>query len=114
MVVNQPVASTLAGDQHLTTGRANSGFRARVDARHSVHEPIPMPTKTGMSEAGTQRRSPKPAVIHFVEVGKIGTELRPVCGAWSEYVTWTTVRAVMTCPACERLLRVPHPEHVVP
>ncbi len=78
----------------------------------SVHEP--MPTKTGMSEVRTQGRLPQPAVIHFVEVGRIGTELRPVCGAWSEYVAWTTVRAVMTCPACAHLLRVAHPERVVP
>ncbi len=50
------------------------------------------------------------SVIHFVDVGSIGTELRPVCGAWGEHVTWTTLRSVMTCPACARLLRVARPE----
>jgi hypothetical protein len=40
------------------------------------------------------------SVIHFVDVTKIETELRPVCGAWSELVTWTTVPGVTTCPAC--------------
>jgi hypothetical protein len=49
-------------------------------------------------------------VIHFVDVDRIETELRPVCGAWGDHVTWTTVRAVMTCPACARLVRIPQPE----
>ena len=49
-------------------------------------------------------------VIHFVDAARIGTELRPVCGAWHDAVTWTTVRTLMTCPACARLLREAHPE----
>jgi hypothetical protein len=49
-------------------------------------------------------------VIHFVDVKRIAQELRPVCGAWGDNVTWTTVRAVMTCPACARLVRVAQPE----
>ena len=55
-------------------------------------------------------RPTKPAPIHFVDVSRLGTELRPVCGAWHDLVTWTTLREAMTCPACARLLRIPHPE----
>lgn len=45
------------------------------------------------------------SLIHFVDVARIGTELRPVCGAWSDDVTWTTVAGVVTCTACARLRR---------
>ena len=48
--------------------------------------------------------------VHFVDPRRIGTELRPICGAWSDDITWTTVPQAMTCPACARLIRVPHPE----
>jgi hypothetical protein len=65
-----------------------------------------------MTEAHRQRGSPLASVIHFVDVGRTGAELRPVCGAWSECVTWTTVRSVMTCPACAHLLRVAQPERL--
>jgi len=44
-------------------------------------------------------------VIHFVVVAKLGTDLRPVCGDWSDDVTWTTVQTLTTCPACARRLR---------
>ncbi len=44
-------------------------------------------------------------LIHFVDVARIGAELRPMCGAWSDDVTWTTVASVVTCSACARLLR---------
>ncbi len=49
-------------------------------------------------------------VIHFVDVARVRSELRPLCGAWHDDVTWTTLRAVVTCPACARLLREPRPE----
>jgi len=67
--------------------------------------------KTDTIETRRQARSPQTTtVIHFVDVERLGAELRPICGAWSENVTWTTVRSVMTCPACARLLRVARPE----
>ncbi len=50
-------------------------------------------------EAGTS------CVIHFVDVARIKDELRPVCGAWGEDVTWTTIRAIMTCPECALAVR---------
>jgi hypothetical protein len=50
-----------------------------------------------------------PSVIHFVDVARIKIELRPVCGDWSEEVTWTTVRSAVTCLACTRLLSVAPP-----
>ncbi len=37
-------------------------------------------------------------VIHFVDVARVRGELRPLCGAWHDHVTWTTLRTVMTCP----------------
>jgi len=43
--------------------------------------------------------------IHFVDLDRIGSELRPVCGAWSEHVTWTTIRGLVTCLACARRTR---------
>jgi hypothetical protein len=49
-------------------------------------------------------------IIHYVDAARIDTELRPICGAWHDRVTWTTVRALMTCPACARLSRVAQPE----
>ncbi len=48
--------------------------------------------------------------IHFVDPAGIRDELRPLCGAWSEDVSWTTVRAAASCPACARLMRVRSPE----
>lgn len=50
------------------------------------------------------------SLIHFVDYAKIGLELRPVCGAWSDDITWTTLGHAMTCPACARLARVAKPE----
>ncbi len=46
-----------------------------------------------------------PHVIHFVDISRIDDELRPVCGAWSELVTWTTVPRVVTCLACAQRLQ---------
>ena len=46
-----------------------------------------------------------PPAIHFVDIRQIGTELRPVCGTWSDDVTWTTIHFVVTCPLCARLVR---------
>jgi hypothetical protein len=39
-------------------------------------------------------------VIHLVDVAALEDELRPVCGAWGEEVTWTTIPAITTCPQC--------------
>ena len=44
-------------------------------------------------------------VIHFVDVTCMKDELRPVCGAWGEEVTWTTIPAVTTCPECALAVR---------
>jgi hypothetical protein len=44
-------------------------------------------------------------MVHFVDLARVKDELRPLCGAWHEDVTWTTLRTAMTCPACVRLLR---------
>ena len=41
-----------------------------------------------------------PRVIHFVDVAHMKDELRPVCGAWGDEVTWTTLVSITTCPAC--------------
>ncbi len=48
-------------------------------------------------------------VIHFVDVARMDDELRPVCGAWGDEVTWTTILAVMTCPECALALREKRP-----
>ncbi len=52
--------------------------------------------------------------IHFVGPAGIGGELRPLCGAWSEDISWTTVRAAASCPACARLMRIRNPERRSP
>ena len=46
-----------------------------------------------------------PCVIHYVDVARLTDELRPVCGAWADEVTWTTVPAITTCPQCARVWR---------
>lgn len=43
-----------------------------------------------------------PCVIHYVDVARMKDELRPVCGAWGDDVTWTTLPAIATCPQCVR------------
>ena len=45
--------------------------------------------------------SPTLAVIHLVDPA--GAELRLLCGAWGDGVAFTTVPAVMSCPACAGL-----------
>ena len=50
-----------------------------------------------------------PYVIHFVDVAAMEDELRPVCGAWGEEVTWTTIPAIMTCPKCALAFREKRP-----
>lgn len=44
-------------------------------------------------------------VIHYVDVAHMEEELRPVCGAWGDEVTWTTLLTITTCPACAVALR---------
>lgn len=46
-----------------------------------------------------------PCVIHYVDVAHLEEELRPVCGAWGDEVTWTTLVGIATCPACASALR---------
>lgn len=41
-----------------------------------------------------------PSLIHLVDVAAIATELRPICGEWSDDVTWTTIPALTSCPRC--------------
>ena len=45
------------------------------------------------------------SVIHYVDVEQVAEELRPVCGAWGDEVTWTTIVSVATCPDCALALR---------
>jgi hypothetical protein len=47
-------------------------------------------------------------ILHFAD--RASGDLRLVCGACNDGMSWTTLRAVVTCPACTRLLRVPRPE----
>jgi hypothetical protein len=54
-----------------------------------------------------------PAAVHFVDIRQIGTELRPVCGSWSDDVTWTTIHSIVTCPLCARLVRGERPTRSV-
>jgi hypothetical protein len=42
------------------------------------------------------------SVIHLADAAT--SELRSVCGAGHQQVNWTTVLAVVTCPACARLM----------
>jgi len=49
-------------------------------------------------------------VIHFVDVACMDDELRPVCGAWGDEVTWTTILAIMTCPDCALVVRGKQPD----
>ena len=44
-------------------------------------------------------------VIHYVDVARMTDELRPLCGAWGDDVTWTTLPAIATCPQCARAWR---------
>jgi len=48
-----------------------------------------------------------PNVIHFafVDWDRADAELRPLCGAWSETVTWTTILEIATCATCASLAR---------
>ncbi len=47
-----------------------------------------------------------PCVIHYVDVAHMQEELRPVCGAWGDEVTWTTLLTIATSPACASALRM--------
>ena len=53
----------------------------------------------------TTRYAESPCVIHYVDVAHMQEELRPVCGAWGDEVTWTTLVGIATCPACASALR---------
>lgn len=44
-------------------------------------------------------------VIHFIDFAPDDEELRPVCGSRNELVAWTTVRTLVSCASCARLLR---------
>jgi hypothetical protein len=57
----------------------------------------------------TTRVAGRSCVIHFVDVARMKDELRPVCGAWGEDVTWTTIPAIMTCPECALAVREKDP-----
>ena len=50
-------------------------------------------------------------IVHLIEIRSPAGELRPVCGAGREDVTWTTVRETVMCPACVRLDRTRAREH---
>jgi hypothetical protein len=57
-----------------------------------------------------ERHPRKPQPIHFID--RTWHDMRPICGAWHDGVNWTTVRRVVTCPACARLLRAQQREAI--
>jgi len=44
-------------------------------------------------------------LFHFVRCGEGGVSASPLCADWQHNQAWTTVPAVVTCPACAGLLR---------
>ena len=44
-------------------------------------------------------------LFHFVRYGEEGLSASPLCADWQHNQAWTTVPAVVTCPACAGLLK---------
>jgi hypothetical protein len=44
-------------------------------------------------------------LFHFVRYGDEGLAVSPACADWRHNLAWTTVPAVVSCPACVQLLK---------
>lgn len=98
------ISPSLVGCRQVLPRRAalDGAQAARLRASRWVST-VTLPISRVLDEASQERSVP--AAVHFVDVGQIGTELRPVCGSWSDDVTWTTIHSIVTCPLCARLVR---------
>ena len=39
-------------------------------------------------------------IVHLVEPGAAGENVRPVCGEWGDSVSWATTPEAVSCPGC--------------
>jgi hypothetical protein len=54
------------------------------------------------------------SVIHFIDFAPNDAQLKPICGSRDDLVAWTTVRQLVSCSACARLLRVSREQAAAP